>query len=168
MINKAKKGDIIDLPDSSIKVSSLYITKPVTLLGKPGSSLEVSGGSIFIDFSQSNETNESRNKLLETKNSFNDQRSSGNNTSIKRSEVAMISECQIIFNRNLCAQKNNEPEKVVNKASKTTNICKGPQQSYDTTQTYQKNQQKGLVGCFLVENNSYIEIRDCFIKSVKD
>ena len=27
---------------------------------------------------------------------------------------------------------------------------------------------KGYLGCFLVEDDSFIEIRDCFIKSIKD
>ena len=72
MIYKSKKGDIIELPDSKIKFQSLFITKPVTLLGKPGTSIEICGGSIFIDFSRTYETNESKNKIIETKTSFND------------------------------------------------------------------------------------------------
>jgi len=30
------------------------------------------------------------------------------------------------------------------------------------------NKKKGYIGCFLIENDSFLEIRDCFIKSVKD
>lgn len=50
MINRAKKGDIIELPDSNIRVQNLFINKAVTLIGKPGSILEVYGGSIIVDF----------------------------------------------------------------------------------------------------------------------
>jgi len=32
----------------------------------------------------------------------------------------------------------------------------------------QNNQSAGPVSCFVVEHNSYIEVKDCCIKSVKD
>ena len=28
--------------------------------------------------------------------------------------------------------------------------------------------QNGIISCFIVENDSFLEIRDCFIRSVKD
>lgn len=51
LIDNAAIGEIIELPAETIRVHSLYITKPITLIGKPGTVLEVSGGSIHIDFS---------------------------------------------------------------------------------------------------------------------
>ena len=30
------------------------------------------------------------------------------------------------------------------------------------------NKRKNAIGCFLVENDSFLEVRDCYIKSVKD
>jgi len=50
LLNNAKRGDTIELPAETIRVQSLYISKPVTLLGKPGTVLEVWGGTIHIDF----------------------------------------------------------------------------------------------------------------------
>lgn len=53
MINAANKGDVIELPASRIKLHSLVIWKPITLIGKPGTVIEISGGSIYIDFAKS-------------------------------------------------------------------------------------------------------------------
>lgn len=50
---------MIELPDEKIKLVNLIIKKPITLIGKPGSIIEVNGGSIRIEFeSSSNSRNE--------------------------------------------------------------------------------------------------------------
>jgi FKBP-type peptidyl-prolyl cis-trans isomerase 2 len=61
LIDNADKGDIIELPAQTIRVHSLYISKPITLIGKPGTVIEVCGGSIFVDFNSS--TRMSQNNL---------------------------------------------------------------------------------------------------------
>ena len=41
-IDRARKGDVIYLPASRIKIESLTINKPVTIIGSPGTVLEIS------------------------------------------------------------------------------------------------------------------------------
>jgi hypothetical protein len=57
LIDNSKRGDIIELPSETIRVHSLYITKPITLVGNPGTVLEVVGGSIHIDFNMDKKKN---------------------------------------------------------------------------------------------------------------
>ncbi len=42
---------MIELPSEHIIVESLIIKKPMTLVGKPGTVLQVNGGNILVDFS---------------------------------------------------------------------------------------------------------------------
>lgn len=49
-IEKANKGSIINLPDTHIKITELLIEKPMTIRGKPGTILEITHGSITVDF----------------------------------------------------------------------------------------------------------------------
>ena len=51
-IEKAHKGQVIHLPDTHIKVTDLLILKPITVKGRPGTILEITKGSIIIDFDQ--------------------------------------------------------------------------------------------------------------------
>lgn len=65
LIDNAKRGDHIELPDEKIKVDHLYINKPVTLIGKPGTLIEACG-SIHIDFGlSSSDLSSSLSKLLQ-------------------------------------------------------------------------------------------------------
>lgn len=32
----------------------------------------------------------------------------------------------------------------------------------------ESHHKRGFIGCFIVENDSYLEIRDCFVRSIKD
>lgn len=50
VIENAKLGQIISLPESHIKVTELHINKPMTIRGKPGTILEITHGSISVDF----------------------------------------------------------------------------------------------------------------------
>ncbi len=49
MVDGAKRGAVIDLPDTTVRLKSLTIGKALTLLGKPGTVLEIEE-SITIDF----------------------------------------------------------------------------------------------------------------------
>jgi hypothetical protein len=68
------------------------------LLGKPGTVIEVCG-TIHVDFKE--EKNEASHHSMS--NMFNQNGTSG--ISLKRTEVAMISEVQIIFNRSKAAEQ---------------------------------------------------------------
>ena len=57
LIDNSKRGDLIELPSETIRVHSLYITKPITLVGGPGTVLEIVGGSIHIDFNMEKKKN---------------------------------------------------------------------------------------------------------------
>jgi hypothetical protein len=48
---------MIELPSETIRVHSLYITKPITLVGGPGTVLEIVGGSIHVDFNMEKKKN---------------------------------------------------------------------------------------------------------------
>ncbi len=50
LIDNAKRGDEIELPGETIRAHSLYINKPITLIGKAGTVIEIEGGCISIDF----------------------------------------------------------------------------------------------------------------------
>ncbi len=49
-IDGAKRETVIELPETKVSFSSLVISKPVTLIGKPGTILEVDEGSISVNF----------------------------------------------------------------------------------------------------------------------
>ena len=49
-IDDAKIGDTIELPPERLRLHSLLINKPLTIIGKPGTVLELLGGSIVVDF----------------------------------------------------------------------------------------------------------------------
>ena len=57
LIDNAKRGDLLELPSETIRVHSLYISKPITLVGGPGTVLEIVGGSIHIDFNMDKKKN---------------------------------------------------------------------------------------------------------------
>jgi hypothetical protein len=38
------------LPDEKMELASLIINKPITLIGKPGSTILVNGGTILVNF----------------------------------------------------------------------------------------------------------------------
>jgi hypothetical protein len=74
VIYSAKVGETIELPDEKMEVSSLIINKPVTLLGKPGSSFMVNGGTIVVNFSHNQHEEEgsaSLSKILQKQNYIN-------------------------------------------------------------------------------------------------
>ena len=50
-IQQAPPGTEIILPDCTVSLDSLYINSPVLLRGMPGTSLEITSGSIVVDFS---------------------------------------------------------------------------------------------------------------------
>jgi hypothetical protein len=50
IIESASLGQVINLPDCHIKIPELYILKPLTIKGKPGTILEITHGSIVVDF----------------------------------------------------------------------------------------------------------------------
>lgn len=62
---------MINLPDTHIRVTDLLILKPITIKGRPGTILEITKGSIIIDFDSEEE------------------RSS--------KEIGIICECDIVF-----------------------------------------------------------------------
>ena len=52
MLDNASRGDVLVLPDEKFRVKSLFINKPLTLLGKPGTVIEIDGGNIRVDFTR--------------------------------------------------------------------------------------------------------------------
>lgn len=50
-VDRAHRGDTIYLPATRIKIESLTINKPVTIIGNPGTVLEISQ-TIFVSFNQ--------------------------------------------------------------------------------------------------------------------
>jgi hypothetical protein len=50
VIESAFKSQVIMLPECHIRVPNLLISKPCTIRGKPGTTLEITHGSILIDF----------------------------------------------------------------------------------------------------------------------
>ena len=46
----AQPSCLILLPDCHIKISDLVVDKPMTLKGKPGTIIEITHGSIVVDF----------------------------------------------------------------------------------------------------------------------
>ena len=46
----------MELPGERIKVHSLILKKPITIVGRPGTVIELTGGGIIIDFSLGKET----------------------------------------------------------------------------------------------------------------
>ena len=65
MIDNSAKGDVIELPSETIRVHSLLINKPITLLGKPGTVLEIVGGNITIDFTQEDKSKSGKESLIQ-------------------------------------------------------------------------------------------------------
>ena len=63
---------MIQLPGERIEVESLTIDKPVTLEGKPGSTLLVNGGSILVSFVQSGDWDKG-NETVQSKMLINSQ-----------------------------------------------------------------------------------------------
>ena len=61
IIDNSKRGDVIELPAETIRVHSLYICRPITLIGKPGTVIEINGGSIIVDFNST--TRKSQNLM---------------------------------------------------------------------------------------------------------
>jgi hypothetical protein len=49
-IENARKGQIINLPDTLIRMTELKISKPITIKGSPGTIIEITRGSIVIEF----------------------------------------------------------------------------------------------------------------------
>jgi hypothetical protein len=52
LIDGAKPFDSIELPPHRLTVPNLLISKPISLIGRPGTVLEVTSGSILIDLNQ--------------------------------------------------------------------------------------------------------------------
>lgn len=91
-IFNATRNEVIYLPSEVFRFTSLYIDQPIRLIGQPGTIFEVDGGSIFVDLNRAAEINDEgeasslrRNKVTQL--------------TIKKSEVAMLSEIEIVFNR---------------------------------------------------------------------
>lgn len=174
LIDNSKRGDIIELPSETIRVHSLYISKPITLVGGPGTVLEIVGGSIHVDFNMEKQRNQSNNDLSQILQ----QQVGSSSVSLKRSEVVMISEVQIVFNRNK-AHDEAQIQKQEMKQS-TGIIIKNKHSDQDPANQVRDGshlesmsdstvrRQGNLISCFIVENDSFLEIRDCFIRSVKD
>lgn len=104
---------------------------------------------------------------------------------IKKSKVAKIQICEIIFNRTRASlQKVLSPSKVPGSTPGTT--TKQPAFSRDISMgvtlggaggteniskfndSANRMLSSGPISCFVIENESFIEVRDCCIKSVKD
>ena len=49
----AKRGDTLELPDEKIEFETLVINKPITLIGRPGTTFIINGGPIIVNFSGS-------------------------------------------------------------------------------------------------------------------
>jgi hypothetical protein len=43
-----------------------------------------------------------------------------------------------------------------------------PSNNFESNSDTINKKSNSFIGCFLVENDSFLEIRDCFIRSVKD
>lgn len=50
MIENAESDSVVYLPDGTIRVSTLVLTKPMTIKGLPGTFLELTDGPIVVNF----------------------------------------------------------------------------------------------------------------------
>eukprot|EP00347_Sterkiella_histriomuscorum_P013188 403365673 len=182
IIDNSKRGDVIELPAETISVHSLYICRPITLIGKPGTVIEINGGSIVIDFNST--TRKSQNVMSQSLNQIIQQQSKDNNVPLKRTEVVIFQEIHIVFNRNKAAEDDLQKEMHM---KQSTGIIiknnKNPSSGMEEDQQKDINQKtgqldssidsqisgkKGILSCFVVENDSFLEITDCYVLSIKD
>jgi hypothetical protein len=49
-LDETESGGIIELPAEKIVIEELYIKRPVTIVGKPGTLISVQGAGIIVDF----------------------------------------------------------------------------------------------------------------------
>ena len=67
IIDKTRDNDIIRLPEKCIKISNLYISKPLKIIGSNQSVIEINEGSIVIDINSKDE----EKKVIFSECSFN-------------------------------------------------------------------------------------------------
>lgn len=91
-IEAAKTNEVIHLAPTLFRFKSLHISKPLKLVGQAGTVIEVYGGSITIDFSEEEDA-------FDDKKRKSHHRSGNQQFKFVKNRIAIISECEILFNR---------------------------------------------------------------------
>ena len=162
-IRTARRGAVIEVEGEHIMVRQhLYLHKAITLVGSPGTVLEfINGSSIIVDFG-TNATHDLSETLIRV-----GQHRGTSSLSLKRSEVAVISECDLVFNRSsVCLAPQPKKENPFGAAKVhpsgallNNSLGKSIDRKRNSLET------SNFIGLVRLESDSFLELRDCKIQS---